>query len=99
MSEFKANVTSDAFWLKTLYIVGFFLVYRVIDLLLLLMAVVQWCFTLFGGKPHAELAEFGASLGVYVQQIIHYLTGSSDEKPFPFQDWPIASRHETEVRE
>lgn len=88
MSEFKSNVTSDAFWLKTLYTVGFFLVYRVLDILLLLVTLVQWVFTLLTGSPNTALAEFGASLGVYVQQIVHYLTGSSDEKPFPFQDWP-----------
>lgn len=99
MSEFKTNVTSDAFWLRTLYVIGFFLVYRVLDLLLLLITVVQWFFTLFAGKPNNELAEFGGSLGIYVQQIVHYLSGNSDEKPFPFQDWPASGRHEADVGE
>ncbi len=88
MSEFKSNVRSDAFWLRTLYVVAFFLVYRVIDLLLLLLTVVQWFFRLFTGQPQAELAVFATALGVYVQQIVHYLAGSSEEKPYPFQDWP-----------
>jgi len=88
MSEFKSNVRSDAFWLRTLYMVAFFLVYRVIDLLVLLLTVVQWFFRLFTGQPQAELADFAAALGVYVQQIVHYLAGRTEEKPYPFQDWP-----------
>jgi|FLOH01.1.fsa_nt_gi hypothetical protein len=88
MNDFKENVTSDAFWLKTLYIIGFFIVYRVLDLVLLLITLVQWVFRLVSGEPNASLTEFGQALGEYVKQIIHYLSGASDEKPFPFQDWP-----------
>lgn len=88
MNDFKENVTSDAFWLKTLYTVGFFIVYRVLDLVLLLITLVQWAFCLLSGGPNGSLAEFGQALGEYVKQIIHYLSGASEEKPFPFQDWP-----------
>ena len=41
MNDFKENVTSDAFWLKTLYIIAFFIVYRVLDLLLLLIWIMM----------------------------------------------------------
>lgn len=88
MSDLKQNVTSDAFWLRTLFVVLFFLVYRVIDLILLLLTIVQWLFRLLSGEPNEALQQFGSSLGIYVQQIIHYLTGVSDEKPYPFKDWP-----------
>lgn len=88
MSDFKENVASDAFWLKTLYIALFFLVYRVLDLVLLLITIVQWIFRLLSGSPNESLAEFGGALGIYVQQIVHYLSGANDEKPYPFQDWP-----------
>ncbi|WP_430462439.1 DUF4389 domain-containing protein [Thalassolituus sp. LLYu03] len=88
MSELKENVTSDAFWLRTLFIALFFLVYRVLDLVLLLLTLVQWVFRLLNGEPNQQLQAFGQSLGVYVQQIVHYLTGASDEKPYPFKDWP-----------
>lgn len=88
MSNFKSNVTSDAFWVRTLYLVGFFLVYGVLDLLVLLLTVAQWLFVLLTGKPNEALAGFGGSLGIFMKQIIQYLTGSTAEKPFPFQDWP-----------
>lgn len=88
MQEFKQKISSDAFWLKTVFVIAYFLVYRVLDLVLLLTTLGQWLFTLFTGKPNAGLRNFGASLGVYLQQITHFLTAASEQKPFPFQDWP-----------
>ncbi|WP_419810735.1 DUF4389 domain-containing protein [Bacterioplanoides sp.] len=88
MSDLKDNVTSDAFWLKTLYLIGFFIVYRVLDLVILLLGAVQWGFRLLTGEVNTELAAFGGSLGTYIGEIIHYLSGASEEKPFPFKDWP-----------
>lgn len=88
MSDLKENVTSDAFWLKTLYLVGFFIVYRILDLVVLILGAAQWLFRLLTGEVNTALAQFGAGLGTYNGQIIHYLSGASDEKPFPFKDWP-----------
>src|SRR5690606_2007137 len=99
MSEFKSNVTSDASWLRTLCMVACFLVYRVFDLLVLLLTVLQWFFRLFTGQPQAELADFAAALGVYVQQIVHYLAGRTEEKPYPFQDWPAVRSAEPDSGE
>lgn len=90
MSDFKNNLTSDAFWLRTLFIVAFFIVYRVSDVVLMLLTVAQWLFQLFTGKVNESLAGFGDSLGRYVQQIVAYLSGASEEKPYPFQEWPTS---------
>ncbi|MCA6062380.1 DUF4389 domain-containing protein [Thalassolituus marinus] len=88
MNDFKENIASDAFWLRTLYIALFFLVYRVLDLVILVVTILQWVFRLLSGAPNASLTEFGHSLGVYAGEIIHFLSGASDEKPYPFKDWP-----------
>ena len=87
-SEFKSNVTSDRFWLRTIYTVIYVIVVRVLDLMLLLLTLVQWGYQLFTGSGHEKLGRFAFGLGVYYQQIVHYLTGCSDEKPYPFSDWP-----------
>lgn len=88
MSDLKENVTSDAFWLKTIYLIAFFVVYRVLDLVILILGAAQWGFRLLTGEVNPSLAEFGASLGTYVGQIIQYLSGATEEKPYPFKDWP-----------
>jgi hypothetical protein len=37
---------------------------------------------------NADLARFGAGLGIYAKQLIEFLTCNSDALPFPFSDWP-----------
>jgi len=82
------NLTSDAFWLKTLYLILFYTVYRVLDIVILLIVVVQWGFELLSGEPNPSLRAFSASLAAYVQQIIAYLGSADEQKPYPFTDWP-----------
>jgi hypothetical protein len=36
------------------------------------------------------LKDFGKSLGIYLKQIAEFLSYASEEKPFPFSDWPEA---------
>ena len=88
MSDFKENVKSDAFWLKTLYLVGFYFLFRLLGLALLVLAIVQWGHQLFTGQPSPELKKIGYSLGLYSGQIVHFLSGASNNKPFPFAHWP-----------
>lgn len=94
MNKFKDTVTSDSFWVKTLFVVMFFIVYRVLDIVLLLATLGQWLFTLITGSPHPSLVKFGASLGLYLQQITFFLTSVNEEKPYPFQDWPRLQQEE-----
>ena len=87
-TEFKKTVTSDAFWLSTAYIVLFLLVARVLDVLLFGLTLIQWLFRLLTGENNEFLIRFCASMGIYYQQVTHYLTGCSEDKPFPFREWP-----------
>ncbi|MDP2608516.1 MULTISPECIES: DUF4389 domain-containing protein [unclassified Oceanobacter] len=87
--NFKTNVTSDAFWLRTIYTVIFIFVIRMLDLVLLLSTLVQWVSRLLTGRPQKELGKFCQSLGIYYQQVVYYLTGCNDDKPFPFREWPV----------
>ncbi|WP_221798563.1 DUF4389 domain-containing protein [Oceanobacter mangrovi] len=86
--SFQSSVTSESFWFRTLYTVIFFVVVRILDLILLVATIVQWLARLFSGEVSSSVARFSYSLGLYYQQVVHYLTGCSDEKPFPFSDWP-----------
>jgi hypothetical protein len=39
-------------------------------------------------STQANLLAFGSSLAEYVRQIVAYLTFNTEEKPFPFGEWP-----------
>jgi hypothetical protein len=55
---------------------------------LFVVVVLQFTFVLLGSAPNARLLAFGRSLGSYVQQVVNYQTFNTEEKPFPFSDWP-----------
>jgi hypothetical protein len=68
----------------------FFCIYRITDLVVLLLAVIQFVLLLVNGEPSRSLVRFSDSLGQYVQQIIRYLGWRSNQKPYPFEQWPEA---------
>ena len=76
--------------LKILYLILFYLIFRITDLVLLLVLLIQTILNLVSGEPSQSIKEFGKSLGVYLQQISEFLSYASEEKPYPFSDWPDA---------
>lgn len=77
--------------MRILYVILFYVIFSFTDILLALIALVQSVAVLLGNEPLPSLQKFGASLGVYLKQISEFLSFSSDEKPYPFSDWPIAA--------
>jgi len=84
--------------IKILYLILFYLIYRITDVILLLVLLVQTILNIFSGEPSQSIKEFGKSLGVYLQQISEFLSYASEEKPFPFSDWPVVRLDKTEQR-
>lgn len=78
----------DPILLRLFYAIGFFVVYRLLDVVVVIITIVQFLHQLFIGEPHADLTVFGRNLAAYIAQIANYLFWSSDDKPFPFSDWP-----------
>ena len=76
--------------IKILYLILFYLIYRITDLVLLVVMLIQTGLSIFSGEPSDSIKGFGKSLGVYLQQISEFLSYASEEKPFPFSDWPDA---------
>ena len=85
----------DPILLRLLYAIGFFVVYRLLDVVVVIITIVQFLHQLFIGEPHADLTVFGRNLAAYIAQIANYLFWSSDDKPFPFSDWPSIDSKES----
>ncbi|MBL4796474.1 MAG: DUF4389 domain-containing protein [Oleispira sp.] len=88
MSDIKQSIESDAFWMRTLFIILFSVVYRILDVVVLFLVLVQWGFSLATGQVNPALSQFSAGLASYIGQIVRYITGNTETKPFPFTDWP-----------
>lgn len=86
----KENIKSQDTWLRLLFMVIYGAILSITTIVLSFVVVFQFLTVLFTRETQKNLLEFGASLAEYVRQIVAYLTFNSEEKPFPFGDWPAA---------
>lgn len=68
----------------------FFFVWQLAELLLLGLTLVQVALRLARGQASGELAAFGDSLSQYIAQIGRFATFNTEHKPWPVSDWPAA---------
>ena len=74
--------------LRLLYMLGFYLVYKLSDFVVLAIVILQGLTSTFGSGPNEKVTEFGRSLAVYISQIVRFLSFADEKKPYPFSDWP-----------
>ena len=59
--------------------------------------IAQFIFSLITGEDNINLRKFGHSLSIYIFDTLKFLTYASEEKPFPFADWPLADQSHNET--
>ncbi len=52
------------------------------------ITLVQFLWLLFTKEPNQRLARFGSSLSIWFREVASFQSGATDEKPFPWRDWP-----------
>lgn len=95
--ELKSNLLSSKHWLRLLFMVLFALLFQLATVVMWVLVVLQFLFSLITGRDNKNLRAFGASLSAYIYQALRFLTYASEEKPFPFSDWPVEDDAFTEV--
>jgi hypothetical protein len=80
--------TGSDMGLRVLYMLVFAVVFWLLCWTLAVVTLVQLILRLVNGRPHAEVARFGAALARYSQQIIEFLTFVTESLPYPFTPWP-----------
>ena len=86
--DLKKNLTSSHYWFRALYVLFFVFASEVAATILLFVAIGQIVFTLLTGKPNQRLTAFGSSLAEYLFSVFNFVCCKTEEKPFPFADWP-----------
>ncbi len=89
LSEPLKKLERESILLRILWMLLFTLAWQFAELLLGGVVLVQLGYRLFYGAPSAALLAFGDSLSQYLAQIGRFGTFNSDEKPWPFADWPV----------
>ena len=95
MSACKQNC--DGLVLRILWVALFVVVWRVAELVLLATVLVQLAYRVFSGRPNVDVMNFGDSLSQYLAQMARFASFHSDEKPWPFADWPAPRAPEGEA--
>ncbi len=79
---------SGAIWTRGLIMLLLMVCFSVAQWVLYVLAVIQFLWMLIKSERNAFLAQFGHSLGAWLAETAHFLSGATDEKPFPWKPWP-----------
>ncbi len=88
MSDKKISLLNANTWIRGAYMLLFGLLLVAARLIISIVVVVQFLFVLFTGSDNDNLRNLGQGLGKWVYQTLMFLTFNSQEKPFPFDEWP-----------
>ena len=86
-----AAAARQAVFVRALFMILFVIIYYVVEWLVVAVAVFQFVIVLITGKQNGNLTEFGEGLSRFIYQIARFLTFNTEDKPFPFSEWPGAA--------
>lgn len=86
--QLKSNLTSSKHWLRLVFMLLFAAVLQLASIVMWVLVAAQFLFSLITGEDNQHLRRFGHSLSSYIYDVLKFLCYSSEEKPFPFADWP-----------
>ena len=97
MNDSKNAPKYESIVLRVLWMLVFLLVWQVAQLVLGGLVLGQLIFRLVYGAPNGGLMSFGDSLSQYLAQIGRFGSFHTEQKPWPFADWPTARAPEGEA--
>jgi hypothetical protein len=87
-NEIRQNLRNRTTWWRALYMLLFTIIYGIAEIVVAAVVLFQLLSVLFTGSTNERLLNLGQNLSTYVYQILLFLTFNSDERPYPFGDWP-----------
>jgi len=75
-------------FLRILYNILFYIVFGLVEIVLLFLLLVQGVLVIARGRPSERLQQFARNLGAYTSQIVRYVGCQSARKPWPLGYWP-----------
>lgn len=87
-TEIKENVKRRDTWIRGLYMLLFLVIYSLAEIIIAAVVVFQFVSKIITGNANQRLLNFGQSLSTYIYQTMRYFTYNSEDKPFPFGQWP-----------
>ncbi len=97
--QLKSNLTSGEHWTRLIYMLLSSVFLYIASLLAGVLVVAQFVFAIVTGAPNQRLRAFGWEISTYIHQVWQFLSYNSEEKAFPFSDWPQAPTPEAAADE
>jgi hypothetical protein len=92
--ELKENVQNSSVWKRLLFMLLFGFLYSIAEVVLIAVIVFQFLTVLLTGNKNDRLLDLGGQISVYIYQALRYLTYNSEQRPYPFSDWPTGQEEE-----
>jgi hypothetical protein len=89
MTENKIPFANIDTWVRFAYMALYTVLLLAARLVISILVLVQFLFVLLSGKDNENLRNLGQGLGKWVYQTIMFLTFNTENKPFPFDEWPL----------
>ena len=89
LNQIVDNLRKPAVWIRIVFMVAFAVVlYLIIAPVILVVIMAQILFVFIAGSPNSNLRNFSIALVEYIFQILKFLIYATDNKPFPFSNFP-----------
>lgn len=95
----QSNLTNPDLWIRLVYMLLFWVLSWLARAAVLVISLIQCVLALVNGETNANLRNLGQGIARWTEQNYLFLTFVSDEKPYPFQDWPVAMADAEDVTE
>ena len=79
-------------WIRGLYMLLFIVITRVTEAVIFLIMLVQFIFKASKGNTNDKLERLGDQLSQYLYDIVQFQTFNTEDKPFPFAEWPESGK-------
>lgn len=82
------NLKSSIFWKRFLFMMLFVVAYTLAEFAVWAVVVFLIFYNLLTGASNERAVIFGRQVSAYIYHLLLYLTYNTEERPFPFSDWP-----------
>ncbi len=90
--DIKKNLKNISAWQRLLFMLLFVVFMTVAAVVMTAVIVFQILVNLLTGRSNARALELGQSLARYIYDIWLYLSYNTQERPYPFADWPSGAQ-------
>jgi hypothetical protein len=95
MTDNNQSLTNPDLWIRLVYMVIFWLLSYIARMVIGAVGFIQFFVVLFSGETNKNLKNLGEGTARWTQQNYLFLSFASEQKPYPFQDWPSPEGDQT----